>query len=148
MPQSLHQQFSHIVFSTKGREKLIPAALEAGLYAYISGIVHDLGGELIIGNGMADHVHLLVKTSKSVSDVEFIRQVKRGSSIWLAEHGVHQFHWQGGYGWFSVGVVDVPKAKAYVEGQKDHHRTLSFQDEFRRFLKRYGVDYDERYVWG
>ena len=147
MGQSLHQVYGHIVFSTKDRNTVITSDVEQALYEYLGGIVRDLGGKTIAINGMADHVHLLIRSSKGVSDVDFMRQLKGGSSKWMSEQGVNGFKWQAGYGWFGVGAQDVEKARAYVEGQKEHHRTMTFQEEFRRFLKKYGVEYDERYVW-
>lgn len=147
MPQSLHQVYGHLVFSTKNREALIDPEIESRLYEYMGGIVRDLGGSTVEIKGMPDHIHLLIRASKSVSDVEFMKQLKGSSSVWMGEQGVAGFKWQAGYGWFGVSALDVEKAGAYVRGQKEHHRTVGFQEEFRRFLERYGVEYDERYVW-
>ena len=147
MAQSLHQVHGHIVFSTKDRVALIHGGIEKQLHAYLGGIVRDLEASPIAINGMPDHVHLLIRASKKVADMEFIRQLKGSSSKWMGDQGVDGFRWQGGYGWFGVGARDIEAAKAYVDGQKEHHRKVSFQEEFRRFLDRYGVEYDERYVW-
>ncbi|MDA0766119.1 MAG: IS200/IS605 family transposase [Verrucomicrobia bacterium] len=147
MGQSLHQVYGHLVFSTKERATLISADHEGALYDLMGGIVRNLGGSAIEINGMPDHVHVLIRASKSTTDMEFMRQLKGSSSKWMNEACGGGFKWQGGYGWFSVGPQDLEKARAYVQGQKEHHRTESFQEEFRRFLKRYGVEYDERYVW-
>ncbi|MGB0991018.1 MAG: IS200/IS605 family transposase [Akkermansiaceae bacterium] len=114
MPQSLHQNYAHIVFSTKNR---------------------------------ADHVHILLQTSKHIADTEFIRQLKGSSSRWMGEQGESKFQWQSGYGWFSVGAGDLDQARKYIENQKHHHKTMTYQDEFRKFLKQYGIDFDEKYVW-
>lgn len=149
MPQSLHLRYSHIVFSTKNRDPIITPDMESKLYDYLGGIVRDLGGTLLEANGMNDHVHLITRDSKSVTDIDFIRDLKSGSSKWVNEnHSVPgKFSWQAGYGWFSVGPPDLERAKAYVMGQKEHHKKEAFQDEFRRFLVNYGVKFDERYLW-
>ncbi len=147
MPQSLHQVYGHIVFSTKGRTPIIDANIEIKLYAYMAGIILDLKAEPVIINGMPDHVHVLVKSSKHVTDIDFIRQLKGSSSKWITAQGVKNFKWQGGYGWFGVSAKDLTVAKKYIENQKQHHSSTSFQDEFKSFLTKYNIPYDERYVW-
>ena len=147
MPQSLHQVHGHIVFSTKNREMAIQEDLEPDLYSFLGGIVRDQNAMPIAIHGMPDHVHLLIRASKTVADTEFIRQLKGSSSKWMTEKGVEKFHWQAGYGWFGVSANDLSAAKAYVERQKEHHKTETFQDEFRKFLRKYGVEFDEKYVW-
>ena len=149
MPQSLHLRYSHIVFSTKNRDPIITADMELKLYDYLGGIVKNLGGKLLEANGMSDQVHLITRDSKSVTDIDFIRELKSGSSKWVNENYSvpGKFAWQAGYGWFSVGPPGLEKAKAYVISQKEHHKKETFQDEFRRFLVNYGVEYDERYLW-
>jgi len=147
MPQSLHQVYGHIVFSTKDRQDSIPSDIEKNLYSYLGGIIRDLQGHPIMINGMPDHVHVLVRTSKSVTDIEFMRQLKGSSSKWLNENGLSGFRWQSGYGWFSVSARDLPAAKKCVEKQKEHHQVMTFKEEFRKFLTQYKVEYDERYVW-
>lgn len=149
MGQSLHVKYSHLVFSTKHRENLILANFEAELYAYLSGIVKDLDGNLIAIGGMSDHVHLLIRDSKKVADVQMMQELKGGSSKWLNGDPKRpgRFAWQAGYGWFSVSPKGLEAAKAYIMNQKEHHKTVTFQEEYRRFLNQYQVDYDERYVW-
>jgi len=126
---------------------MIDGTLESRLHAYLAGIVRDQGGEAILINGMADHVHLLIRASKSVADQDFMRQLKGGSSKWMSEQGISKFQWQKGYGWFSVSAKDLAAARTYVENQKKHHAKVSFQDELRKFLISYGIDFDERYLW-
>ena len=147
MPQSLHQVYGHIVFSTKDRVPLIDGEVEGELFSFIGGIIRDLGGSLIEINGTADHIHLLVRAGKATTDTEFIRQVKGSSSKWMSSKGKKKFQWQAGYGWFSVSANDLEAARKYIQSQKEHHRKEGFQEEFVRFLKKYGVDYDERYLW-
>jgi putative transposase len=149
MPQSLHCKYGHLIFSTKNREPSITPELEPRLYEYMGGIVRGLKASLIEINGTANHVHLLIRESKAVSDQDFMGQLKGDSSKWINRNftGRPRFSWQGGYGWFSVSPAGVDAAEAYVRSQKQHHQEVTFQDEFRRFLKKYQVDYDEHYVW-
>lgn len=91
MPQSLHQVYGHIVFSIKDRENTITGDIEQKLYAYLGGIIRDLKGAPVLINGMPDHVHLLVRASKSITDIDFMRQLKGSSSKWLNENGLNGF---------------------------------------------------------
>jgi len=149
MAQSLHQNYGHIVFSTKNRENSIPVKHELELYNNIKAIVEKQGARLLAMNGMSDHLHLIVRESKSVTDQEFIKKIKGSSSFWINKelNLRYKFAWQSGYGWFSVGACDLPRAIAYVQNQKEHHKKLSFQEEFTKFLKQYNIEYDERYLW-
>lgn len=149
MGQSLHVKYSHLVFSTKHRETLILEPLEPELHAYLGGIVKDLGARVLAIGGMPDHVHVLIRDSKTVADVQFIQELKGGSSKWVNGNAKcpGKFAWQAGYGWFSVSPNAVEAARAYVMNQKTHHQNITFQDEYRKFLKQYEVEYDERYVW-
>jgi len=149
MPQSLHCKYGHMIFSTKDRAPLITADLEPRLFEYLGGIVRGAKATLIEINGMPDHVHLLIRESKSIADQEFIGHLKGDSSRWVNEtfRSAQRFSWQGGYGWFSVGPKDVETAAGYIRKQKEHHKTTSFQDEYRQFLGKYGVEFNERYVW-
>jgi putative transposase len=149
MPQSLHCKYGHIVFSTKNREPMINADIEPRLFEYLGGIVRGAKAQLLEINGTANHVHLLIRESKSVADQIFIGQLKGDSSRWVNRtlQKMGRFSWQDGYGWFSVGPADLEIATNYIRNQKGHHRSVSFEDEFRQFLKKYGIEHDERYVW-
>lgn len=149
MSHSFHQNFAHIVFSTKERRQTITAEIEDRLHAYLGGIVRDQGGTAIKVNGTEDHVHVLAKTPKTVADSDFMRALKANSSKWVHDTfpQCRAFAWQVGYGWFSVSKSMVPKVIAYIENQKEHHRKVTFQEEFIELLKKHGVEYDERYIW-
>lgn len=149
MSQSLHVAYAHIVFSTKNRQPLITGDIEPRLYDYLGEIIRNLNASLLEINGVPDHVHLLIRESKSVSAQDFMAQLKGDSSRWMNRTftGGPKFAWQAGYGWFSVGPPHVDAAAEYIRRQKEHHRTTTFQDEYRAFLERYEVNYDERYVW-
>jgi putative transposase len=149
MPQSLHQKYGHLIFSTKNRDQIITGEVEPRLYEYMGGIVRGMNAAILEINGIPDHVHLLIRESKSVADQDFIGQLKGESSRWMNKTFPEgsRFAWQSGYGWFSVSAKDVDAAASYVRNQKEHHQTVTFQDEYRKFLKQYKVEFDERYVW-
>ena len=148
MPQSLAKVLLHVVFSTKNRQPLIYGDFEQGLYAYISGIVANQGCKLVLAGGTEDHIHLLISLGKQIFLSTLIGHVKRESSLWVkANGGPHDFYWQEGYGVFSIGQSQVAPMMKYIATQKQHHAKQDFQDEFRSFLRRYEIDYDERYVW-
>lgn len=150
MPQSLVKILVHIVFSTKDRVDLITHEMEAELFKYISGIVKRNGGRLIIVNGTANHLHLLVSIGR-IDIGELIGHIKRDSSLWVKKtfSRSKKFYWQKGYGAFSVGQSQVLAVSEYIRNQKTHHlkKSLSYEDEFRELCLRYEVDIDERYCW-
>ncbi|MFZ1702414.1 MAG: IS200/IS605 family transposase [Pyrinomonadaceae bacterium] len=148
MPQSLVKMLVHVVFSTKNRADLIAPEIEGGLFSYISGIIENSGSKLIIANGTANHIHLLISLGKTGNISKLIGDIKRASSVWVKEQGdFRDFYWQEGYGAFSIGQSQVPAVVKYISAQKEHHANQDFMAEFRGLLKRYEVDYDERYVW-
>lgn len=133
-------------FQQKKRINLIKPEIENDLYGYISGIVTNNGGKLIIANGTQNHSHRLVSLGRN--DVsELIGDIKRDSSLWIKKKGVEKFYWQKGYGSFSIGQSQVPAVVQYIRSQKEHHKTQSFEDEFRALCRKYQVDLDERYAW-
>src|SRR5262249_52291803 len=150
MAQSLTQIYVHLVFSTKDRAPLLQdRGLRERLHAYFVGTCRNLESPSIIAGGVADHVHVLCRLGKTISVAELVRELKRESSKWLKEQAAElaSFYWQNGYGAFSVSPVHVPALTAYIENQKEHHKSETFQDEFRRLLHKYGIEFDERYVW-
>jgi putative transposase len=100
-------------------------------------------------DGMADHVHVLFSLGRVIKVADLVEEVKTESSKWIKTKGpaFRNFHWQAGYGAFSIGQSNVTQLKRYIRSQKQHHRRVTFQDEYRKFLKRYEIAYDERYVW-
>ena len=147
MPQSLAKVLVHLVYSTKNRERLIPRDLCPQLYAYLVGILGNLKCPSIQTGGMADHVHVFFRLGRTVAVSEVVEEVKKSSSKWMKTQGVPSFAWQAGYGAFSVSEAQAATVVRYIQNQEEHHRTLSFQDEFRQFLTEYRVAFDERYVW-
>jgi putative transposase len=149
MSQSLAKIFVHLVFSTKHRERfLVPAVCEE-LHAYLIGILRNWDSPSLLVNSLDDHVHVLFSLSKNHPVKKIVEEIKKASSQWIKTKGpsFRTFQWQAGYGAFSVSQSGVSAVKEYISNQEEHHRTMTFQDEFRRFLQRYQIEYDERYVW-
>ena len=113
----------------------------------MAGILRNLGCDPIKIRGTADHVHIVSALSRTISLADLIQRLKGASSKVLKEKGIRQFSWQNGYGAFSVSESNVKSVAAYVENQEEHHRTLTFQEEFRAFLKKHRIPFDERYLW-
>ena len=150
MAQTLVTAFSHVVFSTKHRQRLITDSIEQRLYRYITGIVTNLDSQCLAINGVPDHVHLLVALSKKHALSAFMREIKASSTRWIKEqdHGAHRrFAWQDGYGSFSVSNSNVPRVIDYIGRQKEHHLHRSFEDEYRELVRRAGLAFDERYLF-
>lgn len=150
MPQSLSSVYLHLIFSTKGREPwLSDAALRAETFAYLGGISKQLDCPPVAVGGVADHVHLLARFGRGVTQSDWVKELKRVSSLWIKERdpSLKGFAWQSGFGIFSVSPSALEKVEAYIANQEEHHRKVTFQDEFRAFLKKHRIEWDERYVW-
>jgi putative transposase len=147
MPQSLSKILIHLVFSTKNRESIIPLVVRPHLHAYIVGILENLKCPSLQTGGTADHVHILFLLARTIPISEIVEEVKKSSSKWMKTQDVPMFAWQAGYGAFSIGESQVETVVQYIKNQEEHHRKLTFQEEYRRFLEKYRVAYDERYVW-
>jgi putative transposase len=147
VPQSLARVLVHVVFSTKNREPFLVAEVRQRAFAYLGGALNAIGCPVVSVGGIADHVHLLFALGRVISLSKAVEEVKKESSKW-AKANVHAgFYWQNGYGAFSVSPSNVVQVKAYAENQEEHHRTMTFQEEFRELLRRHEVEWDERYVW-
>lgn len=139
----------HFVFSTKSRLPLIDNTMNERLYAYIGGIIRELGGILIEINAMPEHIHFYTYMPKTVSVAKFMEIVKANSSKWIHDMfpSKDNFGWQDGYGAFSVSKSSEDMVIQYIRNQQEHHRKKSFQEEFIDFLNKYGVEYNENYIW-
>jgi len=150
MPHSLAKVLVHTIFSTKDRRPFLrDPLLREELHRYLGGILTNLDCQPIIVGGVEDHIHLLCALSRTCSVAEMVKETKRGSSLWIKTKGkgLPDFAWQNGYGIFSIGFSQVETVKQYIAGQEEHHRKISFQDEFRQLLKRYEIKFNEQYVW-
>ena len=139
----------HAVFSTSGRMALLTDAVRPEMHAYLGGVLRELGAVPIAIGGTADHVHLLACLPTSLAVADCLRVVKTNSSRWAKERWPRRrpFAWQGGYGAFSVSQSRREDVVRYIEAQAEHHRRISFQDEFLTLLRNHGVEFDERCVW-
>jgi putative transposase len=144
---SLHY---HIIFSTKNRVRCINAEIEQRVWAYLGGVARKHGMSALQVGGFEDHVHVLVMTPPTLSPSQIAQFLKGDSSKWI--HGEFQamrdFAWQDGYGAFTVSKSNLPEVIRYIQQQREHHHKKTFQEEYREFLRKHGVEYDERYVWG
>jgi REP element-mobilizing transposase RayT len=143
---SLHY---HVIFSTKNRERWITPDVEARLWAYLGGIGRQNDLKPLLIGGIEDHIHMLLAVPPSISVSDALKQIKGGSSGWVKESfpGCQAFGWQDGYGAFTVSKSQIPEIETYITNQREHQRIKSFQEEYRAFLERHGIQYDERYLW-
>jgi putative transposase len=149
MPQSLGKVLVHLVFSTKHRAPLLPHEFYESLGQYASGILDEQKCHLIEMNNVADHVHILFDLHRTASLSDVVMHVKKGTSRWLKQPPQNRagFDWQDGYGAFSLGYSQIDAVIQYIRNQQSHHARQTFPDEFRELLRRYNIDFDERYVW-
>ena len=150
MSQSLVQIYAHLVFSTKGRAPFLRDwEFRKETHAYLSGACRNLKCPSVIVGGVEDHVHILCRFGKTIEVATLIRELKRESSKWIKEQEpkLSTFHWQGGYGAFSISPSHVAALTEYIRNQEEHHKKETFQEEFRRMCMKFGVEIDERYVW-
>lgn len=149
MPQSLARIYIHLVFSTKNRQRIIPDDLGETLHAYMGGILRELDCSAVEINTEPDHAHALFILSRTQTIADVVGQLKKGSTLWLQSQRpiLHDFHWQNGYGAFSVSQSNVETVRDYIRRQNEHHHRQTFEDELRALLVRHGLDFDERYVW-
>jgi len=150
MPQSLSAVYLHAVFSTKERRRFLrEPMLQIRMHAYLGEVSKRLGCPSIIAGGTDDHVHQLIRLGRTITQADWIKEIKRTSSLWVKrlDPRLRYFPWQAGYGFFSVSLADLDTIRQYIASQEEHHHKISFQDEFRAMLKQHGLEWDERYVW-
>ena len=147
MPHTSGNISLHFIFSTQGRRPLIRPDVRDDLFAYLGGIVREMSGTALIVNGVADHVHMLIRVRPVHSAAEVARVVKTNSSRWMRERHSAGFGWQTGYGVFSASESSIAAVMQYIASQQQHHKKHSFQEEFVAFLKKNHIEYDERYIW-
>jgi len=148
MPQSLSNVLVHLVFSTKERRPLLrDAAKRQAMHRYLAGISERLGCPSIRVGGTEDHVHVLARQARTITLADWVKELKRASSLWAGSQSAGEFHWQAGYGAFSVSQSQSAEVERYVAEQAEHHRRFDFQQEFRKLLQLHGVEWDEHYIW-
>ncbi len=143
---SLHY---HLVFSTKNRERWITADVEQRIWSYLGGIAVENKMRPVQIGGVEDHVHVLLGAPATLAPSKIAQLIKGGSSAWIHTTfpALREFAWQDGYGAFSVSKSSLPDVAAYIQGQREHHRTKGFQEEYLAFLHKHEIQFDERYLW-
>ena len=128
---------------------MIAPEIERALFRYIHGIVENNDSKLIAAGGTTDHIHLLVSLGKKIDIPELVGDIKRSSSVWIKQQDANfrNFYWQKGYGAFSIGQSQVETVVNYINRQKEHHKRQDFKEEFRALLKKYEIEFDEKFVW-
>jgi REP element-mobilizing transposase RayT len=141
--------YYHIVFSTKNRVKHIKPEIEQRVWEYIGGIARENKIIPLQVGGSEDHIHMLVKASPALAPSKIAQLIKGGASLWIHSEfpELRGFAWQDGYGAFTVSKSAVLDVQRYIQNQREHHCKMSFQEEYLEFLKKHGVDYNERYIW-
>jgi REP element-mobilizing transposase RayT len=149
MPQSFHVLTAHIVFSTKHRRPFIHESARDRVWAYLAGILQNMGCLKVTIGGVADHVHILCNLSKQYATAVLLEELKRDSSKWVKQEfsDLPDFYWQTGYGLFSVSPSHQEAVRNYILSQEEHHKKEDFKTEFLRMLHKYHAEYDERYLW-
>ena len=148
MTQSFTQNLHHIIFSTKSRDNWIDASWGKDLYSYIGGILKRIDSKLLTAGGIPDHIHLLTSINKNLTIPEVVRKIKSSSTNWVRKkiRNREGFAWQKGYAAFSVSNSKVPQVQNYIRNQCSHHKKMNFEEELKRFLDKYEIPYDERYL--
>jgi len=149
MPQSLARLHIHLIFSTKHREPTLHEDVRDSLHRYMATVLQNIDCPPVLINSASDHVHILFELGRTVSVSTAVEEVKKTSSKWIKTQGKKftRFAWQAGYGAFAVSESNVAPVRKYIAGQQEHHRKKSFQEEYRAFLKRHNVAFDEQHVW-
>jgi len=149
MPQSLAKLYVHLVFSTKNRDRVLLDDVRPDLHAYIGGTLNGMGCGPVEINTEPDHAHVLFLLSRTEALSDVVGGLKKSATEWLRARSPNYsgFHWQAGYGAFSVSQSALDDVRAYIRDQREHHRGRTFQDEFRALLQKYEIEFDERYVW-
>ena len=149
MAQSLVKLNIHVIFSTKHRSPIITGSYENELHTYLGGICSNLECNPIKIGGYTDHVHVFCNLSKKITLIKLVEDLKSDSSAWMKtkDQSLKSFYWQNGYGAFSINPSEIDTVIRYIANQHEHHRKVTFQDEYKAFLKKYKVNFEERYLW-
>jgi len=149
MAQSLSKIYVHAIFSTKDREPWLHDGCREELFKVLGGSANGLGCQSMIVGGVEDHIHMLVQLGRTISIADALSKIKSSSSLWMnqTQASTLPFNWQGGYAAFSVSQSNVDAVREYIRLQPEHHTRQSFQDELSEWLRRYEIEWDERYIW-
>lgn len=149
MANTYSQIYLHIIFSTKSRQHRIPSEHKDALHRFIIGIINNRKAKAYAVNSMPDHVHILLSIAPDLTTSDLVRDIKAGASKFINDNKwvPYEFHWQKGYGVFSCSQSSVDAVVKYIANQEEHHKKQSFQEEYLEFLKRYGIEFDLKYVF-
>jgi len=149
MAQSLSKILLHLVFSTKYRANIIPQEIEKELHAYLAASCRANGSNAFRVGGTANHVHIACTLPRTMTISKLLEEIKTSSSKWMKKQHIEckNFSWQTGYGAFSLGESQLETLIKYIDKQHEHHEKLNFKDEFRNFLQKYKMEYNEKYIW-
>ena len=147
MPQSLSKVVMHIIFSTKNRVAFLNDDIRLQTHAYIATVLRDMKSYVYRVGGTENHIHIACTLPRTFSQSDFLNKIKNSSSKWLKSEAIPDFYWQSGFGVFSVSQSQVDVLVNYIDNQMEHHKVKTFKEEFREFLEKYQIEYDEKYVW-
>jgi len=149
LAQSLSKVLLHVIFSTKHRDPLILKHVQSQLHAYLAGACRALGAEAFRVGGTDDHVHIACSLPRTSAISKLLEEIKKSSSAWMKDQDItlRHFAWQSGYGVLSLGQSQLPALIRYINSQNEHHRHKTFKEELIDFLRKYGIEYDEKYLW-
>jgi len=149
MSQSLSNVLVHLIFSTKDRMRSLQGVDKESLHKYVMGILTQHSCVPLASNSVDDHIHLLLGLGRTITIADLVKELKTGTAKWIHRSAPERaaFAWQRGYGIFSISPSHKDAVIHYINTQEEHHQRVTFQDEFRRFLKVYGLTHDESYVW-
>ena len=149
MANSLVKIDVHLVFHVKSRGTLMRKDDLSRVFQYIGGTIKGMNGVAFEVGGICDHIHILASVPKTMALVDFVRNIKANSSRWIKQIDPYYAHfcWQDGYGAFSVSPSLLKRTVRYIQGQEEHHKNKTFQEEYKLFLERHGIQYDERYLF-
>ena len=149
MANTYHQIYLHVIFAVKYRNALIDNLWKDSLFGIRGRLINENGGKLIIVNGLEDHIHCCLSLKPSISVADHMLKIKSNSSKWINDQGIcsSRFEWQSGYGAFSVSRSHIKAVFNYIKNQEEHHYKRSFREEYLELLKKYNVDFDERYIF-
>ena len=147
MAHSYYASYEHAVFSSKHRRPFLTHENKDRIFAYLAKAIIGSGCQCLIVEGHQEHVHLLYRKGKEIHTKDLLKEIKRQSCIWAKEEGLvsPEFYWQTGYGAFSISYWDLKKIKNYIVGQEAHHSKMTWDDEYRKLLKKHGIEFDERF---
>lgn len=149
MANTYSKVYIQVVFAVKGRQNLIRAEIREELHKYITGIITNRDQKLLSIFCMPDHTHLLIGLKPSISISDLVRDIKAGSSKFINDKNLikGKFSWQEGFGVFSYSRSQIDTVIKYIQNQEKHHNKKSFKEEYLEFLKKFEIEYDEKYLF-